>query len=154
MKPQVKITVQDDTITLDAPYSAVNNEIYRNKSGKYKKGVGWVFPDCRPVRKMLFDLFQWIEGCGIKTLGIADVDCEHHYVRSQWGNSAEYLYKGYVIATRKGRDARAQIPEDGVIIDEGGFPASGGSVKNPSVFPDTGSTFILAVFDGDEQSNE
>ena len=147
MQPQIKIKIADDTITIDAPYSATNNDIYRQKNGKYARNIGWQFPDCRPVRKMLFELFGWQEGCGVKEVELTTEDVQHEYVESRDGNTAELLYKGYVIATRQGRDYKAQIP-DGVIIDEGGFPDSGGSVKHPSVVPLTGTTFVVAIYDG------
>ena len=49
---------------------------------------------------------------------------------------------GYVLASRRGRDARVEMPE-GVSLAAGKFRSSGGSVKNPSVSLDSDTVFLL-----------
>ena len=51
---------------------------------------------------------------------------------------------GREIASRRSRDQRVRLG-DGVIIVKGGFPASGGSMRNPSLAPEEGT--ILEIRD-------
>jgi len=79
----------------------------------------------------------------------ATPDLELVTVRLHLDKLKDYYYGtlelfGRVIARRPGRDSRVRL-DNSVVIVAGGFPTSGGSVKNPALSPESGT--ILEVRD-------
>lgn len=146
MQTQINIAVKDNkTITVQCPYHPSNISKFRAAAGKWKNNR-WVLPDCENSRKLLHELFNWVEGCGTTQITLDflkndNVKCE----------DSVYTYKGYVLASRRSRDASVTQPH-GVILSKGSYPESGGSVKNPGPAVETDENgnieYILTMFDG------
>lgn len=130
MKTQINITISDNRITISGPYSPSNNEVYRSLGGKFTAGA-WSIPDTQTAREQIADLF------GTKSeLVTVEIPA------SRVTDDDILQIGGYVLASRRGRDARVTIPE-GVVLAAGTLPSSGGSVKNPRVAPSSDAVFHL-----------
>lgn len=129
MNSQISISIDNNTITVVSPYSAVNNVAFRELGGKFADGA-WRLPDNDSSRSRLAELF------GSKS---DEVDALV---------SADTLYGdvhqvgGYVLAERRGRDWAVRLAT-GVSLASGGFPSSGGSRANPSVSAHSGTVYRL-----------
>lgn len=128
---QTKIEPLDGKIHVTGPYSETNNDRWRNLGGKFSGG-SWVLPDNPTARQALAELF------GPKS-SLVDVLVPYDRITLD-GKIAQI--GGYVLASRRGRDARVEMPE-GVSLAAGKFRSSGGSVKNPSVSLDSDTVFLL-----------
>lgn len=129
---QTEISVEDGRIVVAGPYSESNNAKYRELGGKFTGG-NWVLPDNDNVRVTLAELF------GAKS---DDVEVLVPLDRATGTNILQI--GGYVLAQRRGRDWRVQMP-DGVSLDAGTLPASGGSMKNPRVCASDDTVFRVRV---------
>jgi hypothetical protein len=127
---QTTITIHDSKILISGPYSEKNNESWRSLGGKFAGG-NWVLPDNDTSRSMIADLF------GTKS---DEVEALVPYEKYEGGQILQI--GGYVLAQRRGRDYRVQMPHD-VSLAAGSFSSSGGSVKNPRVAPDRDVVFRL-----------
>lgn len=147
MQTQINIEIrnQDNTIAIQSPYLQSNISKFKAAGGKWDGIKSWILPDCENSRNLLYELFNWVEGCGLVQ---HKLDFFSDDVKDS-GNS--YNYKGYVLASRKSRDSSVKQP-DGVILSKGSYPESGGSVKNPcpGVVRDSDGKveYILTMFDG------
>lgn len=147
MKTQIIITVRErsQTITVQCPYLPSNINKFKAAGGKWHNDR-WILPDCENSRKLLHDLFNWVEGCGITQITLDFLKDDNAELEDSL-----YKYKGYVLASRRSRDASVIQPH-GVILSKGSYPDSGGSVKNPypAVKEDENGNveYILTMFDG------
>lgn len=129
---QTQITVMDGKIVVSGPYSESNNARYRSLGGKFSGG-NWVLPDNDSVRAALAEMY------GTKS------DPVEVLVPLEKAEGRDILQiGGYVLAQRRGRDWRVQMP-DGVSLASGSFPASGGSMKHPMVNASNDTVFRLVV---------
>jgi len=128
---QTTITPLDNKITLSGPYSEENNRVWRELGGKFGNG-SWMLPDNDTARARIVELF------GAKS---DEVDALVPYDKIPTKGSICQI-GGYVLAQRRGRDYRVQMPDD-VSLATGTFRSSGGSVKNPSVSLDYDVVFRL-----------
>lgn len=117
---QTQINVTTEGIIIAGPYSAENNDVWRSLGGKFAGGA-WIVPDNATSRETVAKLF------GAKS-DLVDVLIPSAVT----GRGAIAQIGGYVLASRRGRDYAAKLA-DGVSLAAGRLPASGGSVKNPSV---------------------
>lgn len=142
-KPKRSIQITQNTkkdpsgviITIQTPFSMVNNSIYRSRGGKFNKNTKeWEFPDTEATHKMIDELFGSDESVIISV----EIDYNNDIVCVD-GN--EVHVDGYQLARRPYRDSRVFLPE-GVVLYSGKFDESGGSVKNPRV---TGDDMVFHV---------
>lgn len=131
MKTQVSITPDAGSIQIRGPYSTINNDAWRALGGKYSQGA-WHLPDNSTTRETVAQLF-----------GAKSDLVEVLVPLSRADGSQTLQIGGYVLASRRSRDSRAELP-DGVSLAAGSLPRSGGSVKNPRVAADTDTVFRLA----------
>lgn len=127
---QTQIEIQAGKIVLNGPYSEKNNEVWRSVGGKFAGG-NWVLPDCETARLAVAELF------GVRS---EEVDALVPY--GKWSGYQILQIGGYVLAQRRGRDYRVQMPSD-VSLASGAFAERGGSVRNPSVAPSSDVVFRL-----------
>jgi hypothetical protein len=127
---QTTITPQDGKIIITGPYSEDNNAVWRSLGGKFAGG-NWVIPDNDTARERVAELF------GPKS---EEVDALVPYDKYDGGQILQI--GGYVLAQRRGRDYRVQMPND-VSLAAGTLRSSGGSVKNPRVEPSADVVFRL-----------
>lgn len=129
---QTQITVMDGKIVVSGPYSESNNDRYRVLGGKFSGG-NWVLPDNDSVRPALAEMY------GAKS------DPVEVLVPLAKAEGRDILQVGgYVLAQRRGRDWRVQMP-DGVSLSAGSFTSSGGSMKHPLVNASSDTVFRLVV---------
>ena len=133
MKTQIEINVTSNGIQVTGPFSAANNTRYRELGGKFQGG-SWMLPDNETSRLAVSEMF------GSKS-ELVQVLIPDDIARGG-DTGATVQYCGYVLASRRGRDYRVQMPE-GVSLAEGSFPSSGGSMKNPSVNAASGTVYRL-----------
>ena len=126
------INVNDGKIIITGPYSTDNNKIWKELGGKFAGG-NWVIPDNDTARTRIAEMF------GAKSEEV-DVLVPYEKIPHSYGQIVQI--GGYVLAERRGRDYRVQMP-DNVSLAAGSFHSSGGSVKNPSVALDSNVVFRL-----------
>ena len=143
MKTQVTITIIKDELCINAPYSAVNNKIYREKGGRFnqRKSV-WEFASTSTTEKMISELFGNINDLVETVVKMDQIDIQ----------GAEWHIGGYKLASRRGRDYNVEIPT-GVQLKIGSFPSSGGSMKNPQVAGNVESMVLICARDFAEKEN-
>lgn len=129
---QTTIQVNDGKIIITGPYSETNNQEWRQLGGKFAGG-DWVLPDNDTVRATIVELF------GSKS---DEVDALVTVTDIPYTGGQIVQIGGYVLAQRRGRDYRVQMPED-VSLEAGSFRSSGGSHKNPRVALDPDVVFRL-----------
>lgn len=134
MNIQIHITLEDGTIGVRGPYSESNNSQYRSLGGKFSNGK-WTLPDNDTTRKTLAELFGE-RSEEVEVLAPAESCTGKYGTIVQLG--------GYVLAQRRGRDSRVEMPS-GVSLAAGRFRSSGGSVKNPRVSLDDDVIFRVCV---------
>lgn len=130
MKLQFNIQLRDGTIWVTGPYSEDNNKCWRELGGKFSAGA-WRIPDTPVAREKIADLF-----------GEKSDEVDVLVPAEEVGDGQIVQIGGYVLASRRGRDARVQMP-DGVCLESGTFYDSGGSVKHPRVRLDADMVFRL-----------
>jgi hypothetical protein len=72
------------------------------------------------------------------TDGTPGPTCSIRVALDSWGFNDTFYVCGRLVARRPGRDYRVKLGE-GVVILSGGFPSSGGSMKNPRLAAETGT---------------
>ena len=117
---QTQITVADGAIIIAGPYSPDNNQDYRECGGKFRDGA-WRLPDNPSSRGTVAALF-----------GERSDEVEVLVPAALVSDGPVVQFRGYVLASRGGRDWRVRMP-DGVSLEAGGFSGFGGSVKHPRV---------------------
>lgn len=117
---QTQIQVQDGKIIITGPYSEDNNRQWRELGGKFAGG-NWVLPDNDTTRAKVAERF-----------GAKSDEVDVLVPASKLRDGQIVQIGGYVLAQRRGRDYRVQMPDD-VSLSGGSFSSSGGSVKNPRV---------------------
>jgi hypothetical protein len=141
-KTQIEITSQGGTVSISAPYSESNNEIFRSRGGKFDRdSSSWTFSDSPSVAAMVSDLFG--DDSSLVTVSLQGSDLTQ-YGQGQFrevGN--QWKLGGYVIGSRRFRDSRVESPE-GVTLFEGNWESRGGSQKSPRV-TSSGDIVIHAV---------
>ncbi len=128
---QTNIKIEGEKIHIASPYSEENNAKYRALGGKFAYGV-WLLPDNSTTRQTVAEMF------GAKS-GLVETLVPYDKITT-FGKICQI--GGYVLASRRGRDNRVEMPE-GVSLAEGKLRSSGGSVKNPSVALDSDVVFRL-----------
>lgn len=130
MTTQVTITPDAGQIQIRGPYSTSNNDAWRALGGKYSQGA-WHLPDNSTTRETVAQLF----GCKSELIEVL-------VPLARADGSQTLQIGGYVLASRRSRDSRAEMP-DGVSLAAGSLPRSGGSVKSPRVAADADTVFRL-----------
>ncbi|MGH3987458.1 MAG: hypothetical protein ACRDTZ_09090 [Pseudonocardiaceae bacterium] len=130
----IKIDITPD-VTLTAPYHPDLPRKAHAAGGRFINGV-WRFDprDEARVRQITCAIFGTDGTPGpTATVWVPLADFATH-LRSQRGPEALWLL-GRRLVTRRGRDDRVELGP-GVVVLTGGFPGSGGSVKNPTLDPE------------------
>lgn len=127
---QTQINAEDGKIVINGPYSESNNAVWRSLGGKFAGG-NWVLPDNDAVRLKVAEMF-----------GVKSEECDVLVPYDKYDGGAILQVGGYVLAQRRGRDYRVQMPAD-VSLESGKLSAHGGSAKNPRVAPDQDVVFRL-----------
>ena len=130
MKLQIQITNSADEIAVVAPFSAENNGIFRNHGGKFDRARGWVFPNTPSAQSLIQELWGTSESLVWARVPASAVT----------GRGVTHL-GGYVIASRRSRDANVEMAA-GIKLERGSWSSSGGSINNPRV---TGSDDLLVL---------
>ena len=129
-KMQTQINVEEGKIIVAGPYSELNNARWRELGGKFTGG-NWVLPDTSTAREVVAELF-----------GAKSEEVEVLVPAAKANGYQIVQVGGYVLAQRRERDYRVQMP-DGVSLEAGRFSSSGGSRKSPSVGLTTDMVFRL-----------
>lgn len=129
---QTTIAVEGGKITVSGPYSESNNAAWRRLGGKFSSGA-WVLPDNDTVRTELVIRF-----------GAKSDEVEALVPNSKANGTDIIQLGGYVLAQRRFRDGRVTMP-DGVSLESGGFPPSGGSFKHPRVSASDDTVYRVRV---------
>lgn len=133
----VKLTIEGARCKVESPYLSSWVTRARQLGGKWTEPC-WSF-DARvaeDVKAALLDIYGE-DGVNKPTLVNVRVEIVN------W-DDAELVCCGRVLCRRGGRDYSVKVGE-GVSVVAGGFPRTGGSVKNPSCRPEDGT--ILRVLD-------
>jgi hypothetical protein len=138
---EVRIRVEGKEVHVTSPYNVSFINQARSLNGKWDRDQGeWVF-DARDegrVRKLCL----WYYGTDGDTAGPLTT---LHVSLDGCGYETDLELGGRVLARRPGRDYRVQLGE-GVVLIAGGFPARGGSAKNPCVDPRPGTVLEVRDF--------
>lgn len=132
----LSITTKGSKTTLRAPYHPGLGTPARNIGGTQTGGGTWVF-DARDedrVRDMVRDIFGTDGTDNTETVNVRyDLS---NALSGAFGRprTQEHWRFGVCVAKRWERDENVRLGK-GVIILSGGFPGSGGSVKNPDLEP-------------------
>ena len=136
----VLITEEAGKLIVSTPYVAELPQILKNMGGEWN-GNDWVFENNEITKKSLKEylskFFRFTVGSPTATaiITVNDyVSCERESVR----------YKGFVLATARGRDTGAQTGR-GVKFLSGDIGSSG-SVKNWRSYVDKGTRFLIEDF--------
>ena len=139
---KVNLKSGDSAIAAYTPYSTDFVSGAKKLNGKWDGAAkAWIF-DERDTERVR-ELCRKIYGTDGATLDLELVTVRLHMDKISTGYDKLELF-GRSICRRPGRDSYVKI-DDSVIIIEGGFPDSGGSVKNPSLSTRAGT--ILEVRD-------
>lgn len=128
----VDITTTGNTITVTSPYHPDFSPAARNLGGRWNPATKtWSFDtrDETAVRELCTDLFGTDGSTPAATVTVRL--CLDRWMRLR---TDSIYFAGRRVAHRASRDSRVQLG-DGVILVQGGFPASGGSVKNVDLCP-------------------
>lgn len=138
MDQPIKITESGKSIKVESPYHPGFVAFAKKRQAKWAKPC-WVF-DARDREDVEAALRRHYG-----TAGEAVPLCDARLTLSEevfYGTSLCEL--GRVVASRASRDYSVKLG-DGVVLIHGGFPKSGGSVKNPDLAPKEGT--VLEVRD-------
>lgn len=130
MEYEISLTESSGALFLRAPFNPEANTDYRNIGGKWKEEHrAWRFDvrDRDRLREILRTHFGRDDRPVLKSV-TARVDLDE----AASGYRPEIRMFGRVIAARLHRDAPVRLG-DGVILIDGKFSSSGGSVRNPEV---------------------
>jgi len=126
----IQITEHDTKIRLRAPFSPDANDDYKRLGGKWDSDRrAWTFDvrDTDALRKILTEHF----GCDDRGAG-QTVTVRVNLTEGYHGNDNEVRLFGRLLAHRRNRDADVVLGS-GVILNEGYFSGSGGSMKYPDI---------------------
>lgn len=149
LKPNaVQVETKDGTLWVKSPY---NPEFVRNArtlGGKWSPPTAkWQFDPrteerLRTILKSVYGTDQEeYPGVTVK------LDAKLWYPEDLVGNAADCYFAGRLILSRKSRDGRVILGE-GVILTDGAFPSSGGSVRNPRLsLEESAGNIFLEIYD-------
>lgn len=125
----VRVSVQDDRALLSAPYHPSLPPKAKSIGGRWDSASRvWTFDarDADRVRELARAIYG-TDGSSTRTVTVrVQLDSRIH------DGQTIYLF-GREIASRRTRDERVRLG-DGVIVVEGQFPRSGGTMRYPAVF--------------------
>lgn len=135
----ITITTEGSRIVLDAPYHPNMPKRARALGGRFD-GVSktWSFDvrDEERVRAMARDIYGTDGSTAVELVTVrVNLDVYPHERQTMF-------FAGRKIAHRPGRDYSVRLG-DGVVVVEGGFPGSGGSMKNPALSPKDGTVLEI-----------
>jgi hypothetical protein len=122
---EIRITHRNGSVDVDSPYHPDFVKAARRLNGKFGGGV-WTF-DGRDTERICEALIEVYGTDGSMPVEVVDIEV---VITGNNGGDTSLFALGRQIAQRRGRDTRVQLG-DGVVIVEGGFPASAGSAKYP-----------------------
>lgn len=130
---EVEVVVSGKTVTVKAPFSPDFPAPARDAGGNWNGDV-WTFDvrDESRVRALCREIYG-TDGAVAETVTVRTSNIP-------WDKTM-FAY-GRRVAHRPSRDERVRLGE-GVVIIEGGFPPSGGSVKNPRLDPEQGTVLEI-----------
>jgi hypothetical protein len=123
----VQIEEREGKIRVRSPYHPAFVARARDLHGKWDSPC-WVF-DARD-REHVEDSLRHVYGYADSGRAGELVTCRVHLDRFEHHHEQSYYLLGRLLVKRPSRDSRIDLGPD-VIAVEGGFPSSGGSVKNP-----------------------
>lgn len=126
---QITITHTDGRLIVSSPYTPEWSPAARKVGGKWHPDTKtWSFDarDEAAVKALLGEHYGWIDG-NAETVDLRLTIEDHHSITNP------LRITGRMIARRPARDAEVRLA-DGVVIIDGGFGSSGGSVRNPDLF--------------------
>lgn len=142
----VKITVAGKTVSVSSPYHAGFVADARAMNGKWNSGaVAWVF-DARLESRVRESCLTHYGTDGAQSVPLVTMQLKARDAAGDcpWDNGSQWLLAGRVLLSRPGRDSAVSIG-DGVSLDCGSLPKSGGSAKYPMV--EASEDTVLRVFD-------
>lgn len=126
---QITITQTDGRIITSTPYTPDWAPAAKRIGGKWQPDTKtWSFDarDEAAVKALLGEHYGWIDG-DTETVDLRLTIEDHHSITNP------LRIAGRMIARRPARDAEVRLA-DGVVIIDGSFGSSGGSVRNPDLF--------------------
>lgn len=139
----VEIKVANNRLYVGTPYNPAWILGCKMLGGRWDRGtISWIFDsrDEERVRSLCKKIFG-TDGTDSK---VVTVRINAHQWWRASGKGSKIWFAGREIAGRMSRDSEVYLGE-GVILIEGSFPSRGGSMRYPSVDPD--SNIILEVRD-------
>jgi hypothetical protein len=135
MKPQISIVVTLDEIAISSPFSHSNNEIFREKGGRWDaKSREWIFERTQATEEMIRELFG--EQSQLVNARVPLGHIEERY--NQW------KIGGYVVANRYKHDSPVEIPL-GVQLEKGHWHKTGGTTTEPRVTGDNDMSITVVM---------
>lgn len=139
----MKVIVKDEKIVVESDYSNKFVEGAKKLNGKWT-GSAWSF-DVRNedrVRKLLLDVYGE-DGTEKKANTVTvQLNLNKYEDNHTSGYVREVELFGRVLVRRPSRDREVKL-HDSVIIIEGGFPSTGGSMKNPRLETNEGTVIEI-----------
>lgn len=138
----IKITTEGGTTILESPYHPDLPPAARKLGGRFAGGV-WRFDgrDEQRVRDLAREVYG-TDGTPGKVVTIRiPMDAFEDMLSSQRGGEQVFAF-GRKVVERRHRDRPVDLG-DGVIVISGGFPAGGGSMKNPRLVADRGTVLEI-----------
>ena len=139
----MKTIIENGKIKVQSDYNKTYIARAKSIQGRWDAPF-WVFPEenINELRELLLDIYG---ECGDLAGDLADetrvtVDIN----LDEYGCGSEVTVAGFTAVRRRYRDSDV-IFADNVMLVSGGFPSSGGSVRNPRVSPEKGT--IIRVKD-------
>lgn len=140
----VRIAVNGSRVTLDSPYHPDLPAQAKRLGGRFDGGSRtWTF-DSRDEQRVR-DLALAIYGSDGNPVDLVTVRMVISSENAHRGYQARW-FAGREIVARRSRDEAVRLGE-GVVIVEGAFRPSAGSVKNPALFRDDDPAVIVEVRD-------
>jgi hypothetical protein len=130
--------LENGQLSVKSPFNKKFVEFARSRNGRWT-GEEWVF-DPRDEKALREHLMLYYATDGENVAPTCTIRWELQAL-----DGAEINLGGRMCARRRGRDYRVELGE-GVVVLQGGFPASGGSVKNPRVDPNDDTVLEIRDF--------
>jgi hypothetical protein len=135
MKPQISIVVTLDEIAISSPFSHSNNEVFREKGGRWDaKSREWIFERTPATEQMIKELFG--EPSQLVNARVPLGQIEERY--NQW------KIGGYVVANRYKHDSPVETPL-GVQLEKGHWQKTGGTTTEPRVTGDKDMSITVVM---------
>jgi hypothetical protein len=140
--PKVKVVIEGGKIIVKSPYHESFPPGAKKLGGKWD-GKVWRFDSRleREVRDLVIRIYGWD---GTYPVRVADARVILDRLPEDWRWDRSLWLLGRELARRPGRDAEVKLG-DGVVVEAGGFPSSGGSRKYPALAWKPGT--VLRVLD-------